>query len=70
MCEDRRRGAEAASLSPREGWASQLRAKDVASDGWQEAAVTAGSGREDAPAHWGPEAAGVTDRRKQGKEQA
>lgn len=69
MCEDKCREAEGESLSPQEGQASQLRGKDMPSDGWQKAIVTMGNGREYAAPRWGPVAPGMTDRQKEGKAQ-
>lgn len=68
-CEDKRHGAKGESLSPQEGRSSQLRGKDMPSDGWQKAIVTAGNGGEYAAPHWGLVAPGMNDRRKEGKVQ-
>lgn len=68
-CEDKCHGAKGESLSPQEGQSSQLRGKDMSSDGWQKAIVTVGNGREYAAPHWGLVAPGMSDRRKEGKAQ-
>lgn len=45
-CEDKCCGTTEESLSPKEGWSSQLRSKDMPSDGWQKAIFTVGVERE------------------------
>lgn len=51
--EDRHCGAEGESLSQQEGRFSQLRGKDVPSDGWQKATVPAEKEGGCAAPHWG-----------------
>lgn len=61
-CEDKCCGTTGESLSPEEGWSSQLSGKDMPSDGWQKANVTVRIEREYAAPHWGPVAPEMTDR--------
>lgn len=68
-CEDKCHRAKGESLSPQEGRSSQLRGKDMPSDGWQKAIVTVGNGREYAAPHWGLVAPGMSDKRKEEKAQ-